>query len=75
MTEEEKIIIKKLIIVALWYIQLKPSDHSSMNRVVEMLEGNILDLEIPPKHIMYLDEMSLDGQTMNSTSSDFNLFS
>ncbi|RHN77799.1 putative glycerophosphodiester phosphodiesterase [Medicago truncatula] len=30
-TEEEEKILKKMIIVALWYIQMKPIDRPSMN--------------------------------------------
>ena len=37
-TVEEKKIVKKTIIVAIWCIQMKPSDCPSMNKVVEMLE-------------------------------------
>ena len=48
-TEEESKIRKKMIIVALWCIQLKPSDRPSMNRVKKMLEGEIESLEMPPK--------------------------
>ncbi|RDX92217.1 Rust resistance kinase Lr10, partial [Mucuna pruriens] len=55
-TEEEKKITKKMFIVALWCIQLKPSDRPSMNKVVEMLEGDIESLEIPPKPTLYPDE-------------------
>ncbi|KAH1119474.1 hypothetical protein GLYMA_17G214100v4 [Glycine max] len=51
-TEEEK----KMIIVALWCIQLKPNDRPSMNKVVEMLEGDIENLEIPPKPTLYPSE-------------------
>ena len=47
-SEEEKILAKKMFIVALWCIQLKPSDRPSMNKVVEMLEGKIESLEMPP---------------------------
>ncbi|XP_047178572.1 rust resistance kinase Lr10-like [Vigna umbellata] len=56
LSEEEKLIVKKMIIVALWCIQLKPNDRPSMNKVVEMLEGDIEDLEIPPKPILFPDE-------------------
>ncbi|RZB57963.1 Rust resistance kinase Lr10 isoform A [Glycine soja] len=55
-TEEEKKMIKKMIIVALWCIQLKPNDRPSMNKVVEMLEGDIENLEIPPKPTLYPSE-------------------
>ncbi|XP_068471520.1 rust resistance kinase Lr10-like [Phaseolus vulgaris] len=67
-TEEENKIAKKMIIVALWCIQLKPNDRPSMNRVVKMLEGDIEDLEIPPKPILFLeDEIVTDYQTTNSS--------
>jgi len=71
LTKEEKIIAKKMIIVVLWCIQLKPSDRPSMNRVVEMLEGDIEELKIPPKPTLFPDEMSRDSPTINSTSNDF----
>ncbi|KAG6715337.1 hypothetical protein I3842_05G246100 [Carya illinoinensis] len=48
-TEEEKKIAKQMVIVALWCIQMKPNDRPSMNKVVEMLEGSIENLQIPPK--------------------------
>ena len=66
LTKEEKIIAKKLIIVGLWCIQLKPNDRPSMNKVVEMLEGGIEDLEIPPKPTLFPDEMSLKDPTISS---------
>ncbi|QCD99318.1 brassinosteroid insensitive 1-associated receptor kinase 1 [Vigna unguiculata] len=65
-TEEEKKIAKKMIIVALWCIQLKPKDRPSMNKVVEMLEGDIKDLEIPPKPALFPDEMIVEDHTVNS---------
>ncbi|XP_068471531.1 rust resistance kinase Lr10-like [Phaseolus vulgaris] len=66
-TEEENKIAKKMIIVALWCIQLKSNDRPSMNRVVKMLEGDIEDLEIPPKPILFPeDETMIDDQTINS---------
>uniref|UniRef100_A0A2N9EPT3 Protein kinase domain-containing protein n=1 Tax=Fagus sylvatica TaxID=28930 RepID=A0A2N9EPT3_FAGSY len=48
-TEEEKKIVKKMILVALWCIQMKPVDRPSMNRVVEMLEGEVECLQMPSK--------------------------
>ncbi|XP_027940224.1 rust resistance kinase Lr10-like [Vigna unguiculata] len=65
-TEEEKKIAKKMIIVALWCIQLKPNDRPSMNKVVEMLEGDIKDLKISPKPALFPDEMIVEDQTINS---------
>ncbi|KAF3973874.1 hypothetical protein CMV_002740 [Castanea mollissima] len=47
--EEEKKIVKKMILVGLWCIQMKPSDRPSMNKVVEMLEGEVECLQMPSK--------------------------
>ncbi|GLT29043.1 hypothetical protein SLA2020_039330 [Shorea laevis] len=48
-TEDEKRIAKKMIIVAWWCIQVKPSDPPSMNKVVEMLEADLESLQMPPR--------------------------
>ncbi|KAH9739296.1 LEAF RUST 10 DISEASE-RESISTANCE LOCUS RECEPTOR-LIKE PROTEIN KINASE-like 2.1 [Citrus sinensis] len=48
-TEEEKEMAKKMILVSLWCIQTNPSDRPSMHKVLEMLEGRTEDLQIPPK--------------------------
>ncbi|KAL9424919.1 hypothetical protein AB3S75_031945 [Citrus x aurantiifolia] len=48
-TEEEKEMAKKMILVSLWCIQTNPSDRPSMHKVLEMLEGSTEDLQIPPK--------------------------
>ncbi|KAJ1394946.1 Serine-threonine/tyrosine-protein kinase, catalytic domain [Sesbania bispinosa] len=73
-TEEEKKMVKKMIIVALWCIQLKPDDRPSMRKVVEMLEGDVESLEMPPKPSLYPHETITTGdQSINSeqtTSSD-----
>ncbi|RDX99908.1 Rust resistance kinase Lr10, partial [Mucuna pruriens] len=74
LTHEEKKIAKKMIIVALWCIQLKPNERPSMSKVVEMLEGDIESLEIPPKPTLYPHETMTKDQTINSNqliSSDF----
>ena len=64
-TAEETKIVKKMIIVALWCIQLKPDDRPSMNKVVEMLEGDVESLEIPPKPTLYPHETVVDDQRTN----------
>ncbi|CAN6587927.1 unnamed protein product [Malus baccata var. baccata] len=46
-TEEEKKVIRKMVITALWCIQMKPSDRPSMSKVVEMLGGDVECLEMP----------------------------
>ncbi|KAG4958433.1 hypothetical protein JHK87_035066 [Glycine soja] len=73
-TEEVNKIAKKMIIVSLWCIQLKPSDRPSMNKVVEMLEGDIESLEIPPKPSLYPHETMENDQSIYSSqtmSTDF----
>ncbi|KAL7000648.1 hypothetical protein U1Q18_001801 [Sarracenia purpurea var. burkii] len=47
--EVEKHMVRKMIIDALWCIQMKPGDRPSMHQVVELLEGNIELLQMPPK--------------------------
>ncbi|KAM0944291.1 putative glycerophosphodiester phosphodiesterase, protein kinase RLK-Pelle-LRK10L-2 family [Dioscorea sansibarensis] len=40
---------KKLSMTGLWCIQMRPSDRPSMSKVLEMLEGDVGDLQMPPK--------------------------
>ncbi|XP_011001830.1 PREDICTED: probable receptor-like protein kinase At5g39020 isoform X3 [Populus euphratica] len=47
--EHEEKTKKKMIIVALWCIQLKPIDRPSMHKVVEMLKSDVESLRMPPK--------------------------
>ena len=61
-TEEGNELLKKLIIVALWCIQLKPIDRPSMNKVVEMLEGNVELLRMPPTPLLTPQEVPTEGQ-------------
>ncbi|KAF8035410.1 hypothetical protein BT93_C1442 [Corymbia citriodora subsp. variegata] len=51
--EEERNVIKKMIIVALWCIQLDPDHRPPMRKVLEMLEGDIGKLHMPPKPLIY----------------------
>ncbi|GAU21229.1 hypothetical protein TSUD_11470 [Trifolium subterraneum] len=67
-TDEDKKNVKKMFIVALWCIQLNPNDRPSMDRVIEMLEGDIKDIEIPPKPSPYPTEIMQDRVTSSSTS-------
>ncbi|XP_021827433.1 rust resistance kinase Lr10-like [Prunus avium] len=69
-TEEEEKIIKKMIIVALWCIQMKPSDRPPMNKAVEMLEGEIESLDMPPKPFLYPQQMPevVPGDNSSTTS-------
>ncbi|XP_047322963.1 LEAF RUST 10 DISEASE-RESISTANCE LOCUS RECEPTOR-LIKE PROTEIN KINASE-like 2.2 [Impatiens glandulifera] len=49
LSEEEGEIVHKMMLVALWCIQMKPCDRPSMHNVVEMLEGDIKVIKMPPK--------------------------
>ncbi|XP_010419028.1 PREDICTED: LEAF RUST 10 DISEASE-RESISTANCE LOCUS RECEPTOR-LIKE PROTEIN KINASE-like 2.1 [Camelina sativa] len=54
LTKEQEEITKKMILVALWCIQSSPTNRPSMNRVVEMMEGTLDALEVPPKPVLHL---------------------
>ena len=70
-TEEESKLRKKMIIVALWCIQMKPSERPSMNRVKQMLEGEIESLQMPPKPFLCPGEKTVEdvAETSNSKCS------
>nr|KJB12858.1 hypothetical protein B456_002G040100 [Gossypium raimondii] len=48
-SDDEKVMVKKMIITAFWCIQLIPSDRPSMSKVLKMLEFDVELLEMPPK--------------------------
>ncbi|BAT82151.1 hypothetical protein VIGAN_03211600 [Vigna angularis var. angularis] len=73
-TENENKIVKKMIIVSLWCIQLKPNDRPSMNKVVEMLEGHIANLKLPPKPSLYPHDTSEDGERIFSNQTTLSHF-
>ncbi|KAG7952435.1 hypothetical protein I3843_12G058600 [Carya illinoinensis] len=70
-TEEEKKTSKKMIMVALWCIQMKPNDRPSMTKVIEMLEGEIECLQMPSNPFLSSTESltKVVGDNSNSTSS------
>ncbi|XP_059435139.1 rust resistance kinase Lr10-like [Corylus avellana] len=70
-TEDEKKIVTKMIIVALWCIQMKPSDRPSMSKVIEMLEGEVQSLQMPSKPFLSSQErpLSEDGETSSQAFS------
>ncbi|KAF8008290.1 hypothetical protein BT93_K2079 [Corymbia citriodora subsp. variegata] len=72
--EEERNVIKKMIIVALWCIQLNPDHRPPMRKVLEMLEGDIGKLHMPPKPLIYPldvpvnnDKAEMELETLNFT--------
>ncbi|KAJ9672701.1 hypothetical protein PVL29_026069 [Vitis rotundifolia] len=52
-TEDEKKYVRKMVIVALWCIQMKPVDHLSMNKALEMLAGEVELLKMPPRPTLW----------------------
>ncbi|KAJ9190663.1 hypothetical protein P3X46_001843 [Hevea brasiliensis] len=51
--KEENIKARKMIITGLWCVQFQPSDRPAMNKVVEMLEGDIESLQMPPRPVLF----------------------
>ncbi|XVF18380.1 hypothetical protein REPUB_Repub11eG0016400 [Reevesia pubescens] len=56
-TDDEKVIVRKMIIAAFWCIQMMPANRPSMSKVLKMLETDVDNLELPPKpfHQLPLD--------------------
>ncbi|RVW22863.1 Rust resistance kinase Lr10 [Vitis vinifera] len=52
-TEDEKRYVRKMVIVALWCIQMKPIDRPSMSQALEMLEGEVELSKMPPKPTLW----------------------
>ncbi|KAJ7965368.1 putative Kinase [Quillaja saponaria] len=63
-TDEERKLVKKMIVVALWCIQMKPSDRPSMNKVVEMLE-EVECPEMPPKPFLSPEDLPEEDMHTN----------
>ncbi|KAI3699083.1 hypothetical protein L2E82_43107 [Cichorium intybus] len=49
MSDEENMMVRKMIIVGLWCIQTNPLSRPTITEALEMLEGDLKALEIPPK--------------------------
>ncbi|XP_054808110.1 rust resistance kinase Lr10-like isoform X2 [Prosopis cineraria] len=67
-TAEEMKLARKMLIVGLWCIQTKPNDRPSMKKVVEMLEGDEQDLELPQKPYLYPNDLPANDNIDHSTS-------
>ncbi|XP_004308549.1 PREDICTED: probable receptor-like protein kinase At1g67000-like [Fragaria vesca subsp. vesca] len=65
-TEDENNMIQKMVITALWCIQMKPSDRPSMNKVIEMLEGDVENLQLPPRPLLYPQQTDVTEQIDNN---------
>ncbi|KAK9226711.1 hypothetical protein WN943_011759 [Citrus x changshan-huyou] len=67
-TEIESVIARKLCMIGLWCIQVKAADRPSMTKVLEMLEGSIDDLQMPPKPF-FSSSRHISGREIESDSS------
>ncbi|KAK4260813.1 hypothetical protein QN277_003882 [Acacia crassicarpa] len=52
--ERDRELIKKIVIVSLWCIQIEPSNRPAMKKVVDMMEGGLELLELPPLPVLSL---------------------
>ena len=73
LTKEEEEITKKMIFVALWCIQSYPSNRPCMKRVVEMMEGSLDALEVPPRPVFQVPITPL--QESSTLSRDISVYS
>ncbi|CAO2174353.1 unnamed protein product [Urochloa humidicola] len=63
---------KKLCVVGLWCIQMKPRDWPTMSEVIEMLEGGVDALQMPPRPF-FCDEGIIPEERSCSLSSELNV--
>ncbi|KAG2285028.1 hypothetical protein Bca52824_044632 [Brassica carinata] len=81
--EEDETLVKKMVLVGLWCIQTNPFDRPSMNKVVEMLEGSLEALMIPPKPLLSIPAIAAqrsagevqDTSSFSKPSQDTSLYS
>ena len=68
-SEEENEKARKMIIVSLWCIQTDPSNRPSMTKVLEMLEGSLHLLYVPPKPLLF----SINGPAITHCPSTYGI--
>ncbi|KAL3534324.1 hypothetical protein ACH5RR_002785 [Cinchona calisaya] len=69
-TEEEKAIARKIVLIALWCIQMTPEDRPSMREVLEMFESDIRSLQLPPKPLLYPPDSPILAPKSSHSSSE-----
>ncbi|KAI3669635.1 hypothetical protein L6452_40943 [Arctium lappa] len=67
MSEEEDELARKMVTVSLWCIQSDPSDRPSISKVVEMLEGSLESLQVPPRRFWSFPTRPAQGTTPSAT--------
>ncbi|XP_062110075.1 receptor-like kinase TMK2 isoform X2 [Humulus lupulus] len=61
--EEDRVKVRKMIIMSLWCIQTDPSTRPTMSKVIEMLEGSADSLQIPPKPFLSSPTKSIPAES------------
>ncbi|XP_006645443.1 rust resistance kinase Lr10-like [Oryza brachyantha] len=59
---------KKLCVVGLWCIQISPCDRPTMSEVIEMLEGGVDRLQVPPRPFFCDDDHVAAVETFHLSS-------
>ncbi|KAL2246974.1 UNVERIFIED_CONTAM: LEAF RUST 10 DISEASE-RESISTANCE LOCUS RECEPTOR-LIKE PROTEIN KINASE-like 2.1, partial [Sesamum indicum] len=71
MIEVEQETTRKMFLVGFWCIQTNPSDRPSMSKVVEMLEGSVASMPIPPKPFLFTPSFPTSVPEFSSTLSAY----
>ncbi|KAK9106217.1 hypothetical protein Scep_023061 [Stephania cephalantha] len=66
-TQEDEEAATKMVLVGLWCIQMDPSNRPPMNQVLEMLEGSLEAIQIPPNP--FLNSPTITPQQDHSNAS------
>lgn len=62
---------RKMVLAGFWCIQTMPSERPSISKVVEMLEGSVESIKIPPKPTLFTQILA--GQQISPFSSQISL--
>ncbi|KAH7516487.1 hypothetical protein FEM48_Zijuj10G0140300 [Ziziphus jujuba var. spinosa] len=68
--EEDNEKVRKMVMTGLWCVQTHPSNRPTMSRVIEMLEGSLDSLQVPPKPLWYSPLRSQTGSSNHVTTSN-----
>ena len=78
MTADDEKILKKMAIVGFWCIQLNPAHRPCINTVIQMLEGDVETLQMPPRpfpspgereHMLFCSEITNKNELPNNWNS------
>ncbi|KAK8633323.1 hypothetical protein V6N13_014169 [Hibiscus sabdariffa] len=65
-TNVEKIVVRKMVMIASWCVPLKPNDRPSMRKVLEMSETDVELLQMLPRPFQLPHEISTEDQSLCS---------